>query len=45
MSRWPLALDQNPAVWKALPPPADDVRLAADSPHAGLGVRWPPAKP
>jgi len=37
--------DQNPTAWEALPPPADDVRLAADSPHAGLGVRWPPAKP
>jgi hypothetical protein len=37
--------DQNPKVWEALPPPADDVRLAADSPHAGLGVRWPPATP
>ena len=39
------APDQNPAVWKALAPPADDVRLSADSPHQGLGVRWPPAKP
>jgi hypothetical protein len=34
--------DQNPDVWMPLPPPADDVRLAPDSPHAGLGVRWPP---
>jgi hypothetical protein len=33
----------NPDVWRALPPPADDVRLAPDSPHAGLGIRWPPA--
>lgn len=32
--------DQNPADWKALPDPADDVRLAPDSPHAGLGIRW-----
>ena len=39
------APDQNPSDWKALPAPADDVRLAADSPHAGLGVRWPPALP
>jgi len=39
------APDENPAVWKALPAPADDVRLAEGSPHAGLGVRWPPAKP
>jgi hypothetical protein len=37
--------DQNPELWQELPPPADDVRLAVDSPHAGLGVRWPPAKP
>jgi hypothetical protein len=34
----------HPESWKALPPPADDVRLAADSPHAGLGLRWPPSK-
>jgi len=33
----------NPDVWRALPPPADDVRLAPDSPHARLGIRWPPA--
>ena len=39
------APDQNPTAWKALPPPADDVRLAADSPHPGLGVRWPPVEP
>lgn len=32
----------NPDVWRPLPPPADDVRLASDSPHAGLGIRWPP---
>jgi hypothetical protein len=31
--------DQNPDLWQALPPPADDVRLAPDSPHAGLGLR------
>jgi len=29
----------SPDVWQALPPPADDVRLRADSPHAGLGIR------
>ncbi|WP_437999343.1 right-handed parallel beta-helix repeat-containing protein [Sorangium sp. So ce185] len=34
--------DQHPDAWRALPPPADDVRLSADSPHQGLGVRWPP---
>jgi hypothetical protein len=34
--------DANPDVWKALPAPADDVRLRADSPHKGLGIRWPP---
>jgi hypothetical protein len=39
------APDQSPKAWQALPAPADDVRLAADSPHAGLGVRWPPAIP
>jgi hypothetical protein len=39
------APDANPAVWQKLDPPADDVRLAADSPHAGLGVRWPPPEP
>lgn len=39
------APDQNAAVWKPLPAPADDVRLAEGSAHAGLGVRWPPAKP
>jgi len=31
--------DQNPDLWEALPAPADDVRLAADSPHGGLGVQ------
>jgi hypothetical protein len=31
--------DQNPDLWQALPAPADDVRLAPDSPHAGLGIR------
>ncbi|AUX28956.1 MULTISPECIES: right-handed parallel beta-helix repeat-containing protein [Sorangium] len=35
--------DQHPDAWRALPPPADDVRLSADSPHQGLGVRWPPS--
>ncbi|WP_437877141.1 right-handed parallel beta-helix repeat-containing protein [Sorangium sp. So ce513] len=34
--------DRHPDAWRALPPPADDVRLRADSPHQGLGVRWPP---
>ncbi len=34
--------DQHPDVWRALPPPADDVRLREGSPHQGLGVRWPP---
>ena len=37
--------DQSPGVWDALPPPSDDVRLSAGSPHQGLGVRWPPAIP
>ncbi|HEY5958390.1 MAG TPA: right-handed parallel beta-helix repeat-containing protein, partial [Polyangiaceae bacterium] len=32
--------DQNPTIWRALPAPADDVRLASDSPHAGIGIRW-----
>jgi hypothetical protein len=31
--------DANPEIWEALPAPADDVRLSADSPHAGLGIR------
>jgi hypothetical protein len=31
--------DANPEVWEALPAPADDVRLSADSPHTGLGIR------
>lgn len=35
----------HPAVWRALPAPADDVRLASDSPHAGLGIRWPSPAP
>lgn len=34
--------DASPALWKKLPAPADDVRLHTDSPHAGLGLRWPP---
>jgi hypothetical protein len=29
----------HPDAWRPLPPPADDVRLAPDSPHAGLGIR------
>lgn len=37
--------DSSPAVWRKLPRPADDVRLTADSPHAGVGVRWPPPAP
>lgn len=32
----------HPEAWKVLPAPADDVRLAPGSPHAGLGLRWPP---
>lgn len=28
--------------WQSLGMPADDVRLAADSPYQGLGLRWPP---
>jgi hypothetical protein len=32
----------SPESWKELEAPADDVRLDADSPHAGLGLRWPP---
>lgn len=39
------APDESPEAWEKLPAPADDVRLAAGSPHQGLGVRWPPAKP
>jgi hypothetical protein len=31
--------DTSPDAWELLPPPADDVRLSADSPHAGLGLR------
>lgn len=38
------APDENVGVWEKLPDPADDVRLSADSPHQGLGVRWPPAE-
>ena len=34
--------DSSPDAWEALPPPADDVRLSDDSPHSGLGLRWPP---
>jgi hypothetical protein len=30
---------ENPDLWEVLPEPADDVRLAPDSPHRGLGVR------
>jgi hypothetical protein len=36
---------QNAELWEELPAPADDVRLSEGSPHAGLGVRWPPAIP
>ena len=32
----------SPESWKELAAPADDVRLDADSPHRGLGLRWPP---
>jgi hypothetical protein len=31
--------DASPDDWQALPSPADDVRLAPDSPHPGLGLR------
>jgi hypothetical protein len=31
--------DENPDLWQALPAPADDVRLRADSAYAGFGVR------
>jgi hypothetical protein len=37
--------DESADTWEELAPPADDVRLAAGSPHEGLGVRWPPATP
>jgi hypothetical protein len=37
-----LAPDEHPEAWRELPPPADDVRLAVDSPHSGLGLRAPP---
>lgn len=37
------APDVSPADWRPLPPPADDVRLTSDSPHQGLGIRWPPS--
>ncbi len=33
------APNENPSDWEELPAPADDVRLADDSPYAGLGVR------
>ncbi|MBU1537235.1 right-handed parallel beta-helix repeat-containing protein, partial [Myxococcota bacterium] len=33
------APDESPGAWEALPPPADDVTLAPESPHQGLGVR------
>jgi hypothetical protein len=35
-----LAPHEHPEAWEALPEPADDVRLAADSPHAELGIRF-----
>jgi hypothetical protein len=31
--------DSHPEAWEELPPPADDVRLADDSPYQGLGIR------
>jgi hypothetical protein len=31
--------DTSESDWEALPAPADDVRLAPDSPHQGLGLR------
>lgn len=31
--------NESPDDWEALAAPADDVRLSADSPHSGLGVR------
>jgi hypothetical protein len=31
--------DLNPASWKPLPEPADDVRLAPGSPHKSLGLQ------
>ena len=31
--------DEHAESWQALPDPADDVRLAADSPHGELGLR------
>lgn len=34
--------DASPDAWKALAAPADDVRLAAGSPHGDRGIRWPP---
>ncbi len=37
--------DESPDKWEALDAPADDVRLSPSSPHAGLGVRWPPPAP
>jgi hypothetical protein len=37
-----LAPGEHPEAWRELPPPADDVRLAAGSPHEGLGLRAPP---
>jgi hypothetical protein len=36
-----LAPDEHPEAWEELPEPADDVRLATDSPHPGLGLRSP----
>jgi hypothetical protein len=36
--------NEHPEAWKALAPPSDDVRLAAGSPYAMAGLRWPPPK-
>jgi hypothetical protein len=37
--------DASPDKWQARDAPADDVRLSPSSPHAELGVRWPPPAP
>lgn len=34
--------DTAPDVWEALPPPADDARVAPDSPYAALDLGLPP---
>lgn len=33
---------EHPETWSKQEAPADDVRLSAESPHQGLGLRWPP---